>query len=311
MPLADDPEVPVKAVAPAKEKFFYGGQAVIEGVMMRGPRHYAVAVRLPQTKEIVVDRGELRAGVYTQRFWKLPFIRGLALMAETLHLGMKSLIWSVNMNARSKDVEIGKREIAISLVTSAVFGLLLFIVLPLVATGFTVRRSNSFLFVFVEGLIRVGLILGYLSLIALLPDVRRVFQYHGAEHKTINTFEAEEPMDVAHVRRASLLHPRCGTGFLLVVLVVSVILFTGVAAFSPSWFWIIVSRIVGIPVIAGVSVEAIRWMARHRYNPVVKVLLLPVLGTQRLTTRQPSDDQIEVAIAAFEAARAGEEAAAA
>src|SRR5205085_4894734 len=110
MPLADDPAVPERPVSPAKEKFFYGGQAVIEGVMMRGPHHYAVAVRLPQTKEIVVDRGELRAGVYTQRFWKLPFVRGLALMAETLHLGMKSLIWSVNMNARSKDVEIGKRE---------------------------------------------------------------------------------------------------------------------------------------------------------------------------------------------------------
>src|SRR4030088_1264968 len=115
MPPLPEGTKPPEPAAP-KEPFFYGGQAVIEGVMMRGPRHYAVAVRLPQTKEIVVDRGELRAGVYTQRFWKLPFVRGLALMAETLHLGMKSLIWSVNMNARSKDVEIGKREIAISLV---------------------------------------------------------------------------------------------------------------------------------------------------------------------------------------------------
>src|SRR5437868_14065944 len=306
MPLADDPQVPVQPVAPAKEKFFYGGQAVIEGVMMRGPHHYAVAVRLPQTKEIVVDRGELRAGVYTQRFWKLPFVRGLALMAETLHLGMKSLIWSVNMNARSKDVEIGKREIAISLVTSAIFGLLLFIVLPLVATGFTVRRSNSFLFVFVEGLIRVGLILGYLSLIALLPDVRRVFQYHVAEHKTINTFEAGWPLEVSSVRRASLLHPRCGTGFLLVVLVVSVVVFSIVALAHPNWFWLIVSRIVAIPIIAGVGFEAIRFMARHRRNPVVKVLLLPVLGTQKFTTREPSDDMLEVAIAAFNAAREGE-----
>src|SRR5436853_5607071 len=311
MPLPDEESEADQKVLPKKEPFFYGGAAVIEGVMMRGRRHYAVAVRVPSTLQIVVDRGELNAPIYVNPFWKQPFVRGLALIGEQMHLGMKALMWSANMNAGARDVQIGKREITGSVAVAAVFGLLLFIGLPLVLAGAAVHRSGSFLFVFVEGLIRVGLILGYLSLIALLPDVRRVFQYHGAEHKTINTFEAEEPVDVAHVRRASLLHPRCGTGFLLVVLVVSVILFTGVAAFSPSWFWIIVSRIVGIPVIAGVSVEAIRWMARHRYNPVVKVLLLPVLGTQRLTSRQPNDDQIEVAIAAFEAARAGVEAAAA
>jgi uncharacterized protein YqhQ len=229
-PLADDPEVPETPVQRVKEKFFYGGQAVIEGVMMRGPHHYAVAVRDPKSKEIVIDRGELKAAMYTSPFWKLPFIRGLALMGETIHLGMKSLIWSVNVNAGANDVKIGKREISISVATSAVFGLLIFIVLPLVATGFAVHKSGSLLFALVEGVIRVGLILGYLMLIAMIPDVRRVFQYHGAEHKTINAFESEWPLDVANVRRASLLHPRCGTGFLLVVLVVSVIL-TG-----RSWF---------------------------------------------------------------------------
>jgi uncharacterized protein YqhQ len=310
-PLADNPEVPEAPVPPAREKFFYGGQAVIEGVMMRGPRQYAVAVRDPKTKEIVIDRGELRAGVYTHPFWKLPFVRGLALMAETIHLGMKSLIWSVNVNAGANDVQIGKKEIAASVVTSAVFGLLLFIVLPLVATGFAVHRSGSLTFAVVEGVIRVGLILGYLALIGLLRDVRRVFQYHGAEHKTINAFEAEWPLDVTNVRRASLLHPRCGTGFLLVVLVVSVVLFSLVALLQPNWPELVLSRLIGIPVIAGVSVEAIRWMARHRENPVVEVLLWPVLATQKFTTREPSDDMLEVAIAAFRAAREGEEAAAA
>jgi uncharacterized protein YqhQ len=294
-----------------KEKFFYGGQAVIEGVMMRGPHHYAVAVRDPKSKEIIIDRGELKSAMYTNPFWKLPFIRGLALMGETVHLGMKSLIWSVNVNAGANDVKIGKREISISVATSAVFGLLIFIVLPLVATGFAVHKSGSLLFALVEGLIRVGLILGYLVLIGLIPDVRRVFQYHGAEHKTINAYESEWPLDVANIRRASLLHPRCGTGFLLVVLVVSVILFSLVALIHPNWPVLVLSRLIGIPVIAGVSVEAIRYMARHRFNPVVGVLLLPVLATQKFTTREPSDDMLEVSLAAFNAAREGEEAAAA
>ena len=310
-PLADDPAVPETPIPRAREKFFYGGQAVIEGVMMRGPHHYAVAVRDPKTKAIIIDRGELKAGMYTNPFWKLPFIRGLALMGETIHLGMKSLIWSVNVNAGANDIKIGKREISISVATSAVFGLLIFIVLPLVATGFAVHRSGSLAFALVEGLIRVGLILGYLILIGMIPDVRRVFQYHGAEHKTINAFESEWPLDVSNIRRASLLHPRCGTGFLLVVLVVSVVLFSLVALLHPNWPELILSRLIGIPVIAGVSVEAIRYMARNRTNRVVRVLLLPVLGTQKFTTREPSDDMLEVALAAFEAAREGEEAAAA
>ena len=298
MPLPDEESEADQKVLPKKEPFFYGGQAVIEGVMMRGRRHYAVAVRVPNTLQIVVDRGELNAPIYVNPFWKQPFVRGLALIGEQMHLGMKALMWSANMNAGARDVQIGKREIT---------GSVLFIGLPLVLAGAAVHRSGSFLFVVVEGLIRVGLVLGYLSLIALLPDVRRVFQYHGAEHKTINAFEAGWPLDVSSVRRASLLHPRCGTGFLLVVLVVSVVVFSIVALAQPNWFWLIASRVLAIPIIAGTGFEAIRYMARHRTNPVVKVLLLPVLGTQKFTTRQPSDDMLEVAIAAFNAAREGEE----
>jgi uncharacterized protein YqhQ len=305
MPLPGDVETPVST--PVKEQFFYGGQAVIEGVMMRGKRHYAVAVRLPNTKEIVVDRGELKAAIYVNPLWKLPILRGLALIGEQLHLGMKSLMWSANMNAGGKDVVIGKREITGSVVIAGVFGLVLFLGLPLLLAGIAVHRSGSFLFVVVEGLIRVGLVLGYLSAIALLPDVRRVFQYHGAEHKTINAFESGWPLDVPSVRRASLLHPRCGTGFLLVVLVVSVVVFSGVAVFHPNWFWLVVSRLLGIPLIAGIGFELIRFMARNRRNPVVRIMLLPVLGTQKFTTREPSDDMLEVAITAFNSARQGEE----
>jgi uncharacterized protein YqhQ len=300
---AESPKLTLKAEPP----FFYGGQAVIEGVMMRGKRHYAVAVRLPNTKEIVVDRGELKASIYVNPIWKLPFVRGLALIGEQLHLGMKSLIWSANMNAGGKDIMIGKKEITGSVAVAGVFAAAIFIALPLLLAGVAVHRSGSFLFVIVEGLIRVGLVLGYLAAIALLPDVRRVFMYHGAEHKTINAFESGWTLDVPSVRRASTLHPRCGTGFLLVVMVVSVVVFSVVAIFHPNWFWLVASRVLAIPLIAGAGFEAIRFMARHRTNPVVKILLLPVLGTQKFTTREPTDDMMEVAITAFNSAREGEE----
>ena len=307
MPL---PEVtaPEAEAKPKAEVFFYGGQAVIEGVMMRGKSHYAVAVRLPNTKEIVVDRGELKAPIYTNPIWKLPFVRGLALIGEQLHLGMKSLIWSANMNAGANNVEIGKKEITGSVAMAGVFALALFIGLPLFLAGLAIRGSGSFTFVLVEGVIRVGLVLGYLMAISLLPAVRRVFQYHGAEHKTINAFESGWALDIPSVRRASTLHPRCGTGFLLVVLVISVIVFSIVALFHPNLFWLVMSRVLAIPIIAGVGFELIRYMARHRTNPIVKIALLPVLGTQKFTTRQPTDDMLEVAICAFNSAREGEEA---
>src|ERR1700687_1266711 len=298
--------LPGKRGGKAQQPFFYGGQAVIEGVMMRGKRHYAVAVRLPTTKEIVIDRGELKASIYVNPIWKLPFVRGLALIGEQLHLGMKSLIWSANMNAGSKDIVIGKKEITGSVAIAGVFAAGIFIALPLLLAGVAVHRSGSFLFVVVEGLIRVGLVLGYLAAIALLPDVKRVFMYHGAEHKTITAFESGWALDVPAVRKASTLHPRCGTGFLLVVMVVSVVVFSIVAVFHPNWFWLIASRILAIPLIAGAGFEAIRFMARHRNNPVIKILLLPVLGTQKFTTREPTDDMLEVAITAFKGAREGE-----
>jgi uncharacterized protein YqhQ len=220
---------------------------------------------------------------------------------------MKSLIWSANMNAGGKDIVIGKKEVTVSVTVAGIIALGAFIGLPLLLAGITVHRNNSFTFVLVEGIVRVALVLGYLSAISLLPDVRRVFQYHGAEHKTINAFESGWALDVPSVRRASTLHPRCGTGFLLVVMVVSVIVFSIVAIFHPNLFWLVMSRVLAIPIIAGTGFELIRYMARHRHNPVVKVALLPVLGTQKFTTREPSDDMLEVAITAFNGARQGEE----
>jgi uncharacterized protein YqhQ len=290
----------------ARDGFFYGGQAVIEGVMMRGRSHFAVAVRVPTNGEVRVLRGRLTAPIYTNRWWRLPFVRGLALLAEQLHLGTRSLTWSAQVNAGAQEIEIGAREMAISLGVALGASLLLFFGLPLLGASFVVHRSSSFGFVLVEGVIRVGLVLAYLSLIALIPDVRRVFQYHGAEHKTINAYEAGWDLDVDGVRPASVLHPRCGTGFLLVVLVVSILVFSLVALFHPGWLGLIGSRLLGIPIIAGVAYESIRFLARHRANPVVRVLLLPVLYTQRFTTREPDDSMLEVAITAFQAVREGE-----
>src|SRR5438309_1248712 len=298
---ANPPERP-----PPKDPFFYGGQAVIEGVMMRGPTQYAVAVRLPSTGEILVDRGKLSAGLYRRRFWKLPFVRGLALLAEQVHLGTRCLAWSARVNAGAMDVELGRREIAVSIGVAVMGSLVLFIGLPLLGAGLLTHRSTSFWFVLVEGIIRVALVLGYLILVGTVRDVRRVFQYHGAEHKTINAYESGWPLQVSAVRDASPLHPRCGTGFLLVVLVISVLVFSVVAFFHPNWAWLIASRVLGIPVIAGASYECIRLLARHRRNAIVGVLLLPVLYTQKFTTREPDDGMLEVAIAAFNAAREGE-----
>src|SRR4030081_3024004 len=292
----------------AEPPFFYGRQAVVEGGVMGGKRRYAVAVRLPVTKEMLVARGELKASIYVNPMWKLPILRGLALIGEQLHLGMKSLIWSANMNAGGKDIVIGKKEITGSVAVAGVFALALFIGLPLLLAGVAVHRSGDFLFVLVEGVIRVRLVLGYLAAVALLPDVKRVFMYHGAEHKTINAFESGWPLDVPSVRRASTLHPRCGTGFLLVVVVVSMLVFSLVAIFHPNWFWLVVSRLLGVPLIAGVSYEVIRLMARRRDNPVGRVLLLPVLYTQKCTTPKIEDEVLEMARVAFNAAREGEEA---
>jgi uncharacterized protein YqhQ len=287
-------------------EFFYGGQAVVEGVMMRGRDRYAVAVRLPQSGEILVHRGELRSHLYRHLLWRLPFARGLAMVAEQLHLGMRSLIWATRVNAGAQDVEIGTREIGISLAVAVALSVGIFFGLPLVGAGLAIHRTGSLGFVLVEALIRIGLVVGYLLLVGLLPEVRRLFQYHGAEHKTVNALEAGWPLDPEHVRPASTLHPRCGTGFLLVVLVVSLFVFSLVAVFNPDWVGVVVSRLVGIPVVAALAYEAIRWLARHRRSPVAWALLQPVLATQRLTTREPDDGMLEVAIAALEAAREGE-----
>jgi uncharacterized protein YqhQ len=296
------------SAAVSREKFFYGGQAVLEGVLMRGRTTYAVAARRPDG-EIEVLRERLKSIVYTHPIWRLPLLRGLAGLWEQLHLGMKALMWSANLQAAGEQVELGAGAIRLTIAIAAVGAILFFLGVPLLAAGFLSRGHSSLFFGIVDGVVRIALLLAYLYLISFKSEIARLFAYHGAEHKTINAFEAGLPLDVPNVRTQSTLHPRCGTGFLLAVMVVSAFVFGLVG--RPPLPLLLLSRIVLIPLIAMLAYEFIRFAGRHRNNPVVKVLILPFLLTQKLTTREPDDRQIEVALASFEAARAEEKEAAA
>ncbi len=285
----------------ASAPFFYGGQAVIEGVLMRGPSEWAVAARRPDGG-IALRQEHLRSRMYRSGSYRLPFIRGVVGLVEMLHLGTSAMIWSANVKAKAENLEIGRGAIAVTLAFSAVFSFGLFFGLPLLAGG-ALQRHSTFGFTLVEGVTRGVLVLGYMYLISLIPDVRRLFQYHGAEHKTINAFERGAPLTIEGVSPQSRLHPRCGTGFLVVVVFVSIIVFSIVG--RPVLPLLILSRIVGVPVVAAISYEVIRLGARHAANPVVAKLLTPVLAAQLLTTREPDGSMIEVALTSFKAVYAG------
>ncbi len=292
------------------EPRLYGGQAVLEGVMMRGRRFMAVAVRAP-SGEIVV-RGEPLAGrAYTARWARWPLVRGVVLLWEQLALGTRSLVFSANVAlAESADaarqVDLPARALWGTILVALAGATALFFVVPVLAMAYLDRfLGSAVLSNLVEKGLRLGLVLGYIGGIGLVPDIRRVFQYHGAEHKTINAYEAGAPLTVASVRAFPLEHPRCGTTFLLLVVLVSFLLFTLLG--QPPLVERILSRVLLIPVVAGLAYEFIRWAARQYHRPLVRTVLAPGLLVQRLTTREPDDAQIAVAIAALRAVLAAEE----
>ena len=287
------------AAASATQPFFYGGQAVMEGVLMRGPVSWAVAARRPDGG-ISMRQDELKSRMYRSAFFRLPLVRGVVGLAEMMHLGTSAMIWSANVKAKAENIEIGRGAIAATLAFSAVFSFALFFGLPLLSAG-VLQRHSTLGFTLVEGAIRGGLVVGYMYLISFLPDVRRLFQYHGAEHKTINAYESGAPLTVEGVAPQSRLHPRCGTGFLIVVVFVSIIVFTLVG--RPPLPLLILSRVVLVPVVASLSYELIRLGAKNSTNPVVSRLLIPVMAAQYLTTREPDGSMIEVALTAFNAVR--------
>ncbi|HUJ91895.1 MAG TPA: DUF1385 domain-containing protein [Gaiellaceae bacterium] len=285
-----------------------GGQAVLEGVMMRAPAHWSVAVRTPSGTIEHVSR-PIESAMARHRLLRLPVIRGVMALGESLAIGFRALAISANYAAQEAreaeeeglpepeaEKELSRGALIFAFAVAIGFAIALFKVTPGVLTELLPIRSGGW-FVVVEGLIRVTIFVLYLALISLLPDLRRVFQYHAAEHKAINAYEAGEELEPEIVQRYSLIHPRCGTAFLLWVMVIAVFVF---AFFGrPDWYWLIVTRILLLPVIAGLAYELIRFAGKHSDNRVLMAVLAPGLWLQRLTTREPSLDQLEVSIRAL------------
>ena len=275
-----------------------GGQAVLEGVMMRSPGNWAVAVRTHAGVIAQVTR-PIDSSMAHHWYLRLPIVRGVMALGESLAIGFRALAISANYAAQEEgeevETELSRGALIFAFVIAIGFAIALFKVTPGLITEALPIKSGGW-FVIVEGLIRVSIFIAYLSLISLLPDLRRVFQYHGAEHKAINAYEAGEELEPEIVQRYSLIHPRCGTAFLLWVMVLAVFVF---AFFGrPAWYWLVATRILLLPVIAGLAYEVIRFAGKHQ-NKVVMTILAPGLWLQRLTTREPSLEQLEVSIRAL------------
>jgi uncharacterized protein YqhQ len=284
-----------------------GGQAVLEGVMMRGPSVWSVAVRKPDGEIAEVNR-EIRSALARHRWLRVPVLRGVIALGESLAIGFRALAISANYAAEevreegaapepaAKPAELTRGQLVFAFAIAIGFALMLFKVGPALITNW-LPIGDGAEFVVVEGVIRVAVFVVYLSVISFLPDLRRVFQYHAAEHKAINAYEAGDPLEPEVVQRHSLIHVRCGTAFLLYVMVVAIFVFAFFG--KPAWYWLIITRVGLLPVIAGIAYEIIRFAGKHPTNPVLRTLLGPGLLLQRLTTRQPTLDQVEVSIRAL------------
>jgi len=281
------------------EPFHYGGQAVIEGVMIRGRESVAVSVRQPNG-ELNIVRQPL-GSIYKGRFREMPLVRGIIVLIETLVLGTRALLHSAQVASAE---EIGEKiPTAVlwgTIAASIAFAVALFFLAPLFTTRYLVDPyiNSTLLSNVVEGLIRIGIFIAYLKLIGLMPDIKKVFAYHGAEHKVVNAYEAGIPLDVESVKNYSTAHARCGTAFIFIVLIIAIFVFALLGR-PPLWISI-VSRIVLIPVIAIIGYEIMRFGAGHMENRIVKILLAPGLMLQAMTTREPDDSQLEAAISALD-----------
>ena len=297
--MSPDPRPPTLNLQPPTTT--YGGQAVLEGVLMRGRRYAAVAVRAPSSR-IVIRSERLPTRLYGGWIAKTPFLRGLTLLWDTMGLGMKALLFSADVAQEGEEGEQAELNKPLQWTTVAVailVGVGGFFLLPLAVAGLIEQAiPSSLLANTIEGLFRLALLIGYIWAIGHVPEIRRVFAYHGAEHRTIHAFEAGDPLDVEHIKRYPPAHPRCGTAFLLLVVAISIVLFAALG--SPDWPIRIASRILGIPVIAGIAYEVLKFGGAHADNPLVKLIVGPGLALQALTTRYPEPDMIEVAVAAFE-----------
>jgi uncharacterized protein YqhQ len=284
-----------------------GGQAVLEGVMMRGVSTWSVACRTPEG-DIQVSSEPIVSWAKRHRILRLPVIRGVVALGESLKIGFKALAISANAQLADgeEEEEIGGFTWGLTIFFSLLLAVGLFFVIPVGATSLIKDwLGSAILFWLVEGVLRTAIFIGYLFLISKLPDLLRVFQYHGAEHKTISCFEAGDDLIPQRAAQYSRLHPRCGTSFLLIVMVLAIFVFAPIGL--PAWYWLVVSRILGIPLIAGLSYEVIKWAGKHRNKRWVRALMWPGLMLQNLTTREPDHDQLEVAIRSLNAVLAVED----
>jgi len=290
-------------MARAPEPRYLGGQAVMEGVMMRGERTYAVAVRT-ESGDIEIDVKD--APAWAQRWSRIPLVRGVMMLAESLTLGFRALAWSAHKSMPEEE-QVSKRAMGWSMAIAMVFFTVVFILLPAFGARGLDRLVpfDGFWLHVVEGTMRLGIFLAYLVLIARLDDIRRVFEYHGAEHKAIAAYENDVPLTPDEAQKFTTQHVRCGTNFLLTVMVVTIIVYAFVG--RPSWTLLVASRIALIPLIAGISYEIIRFAARHMQWGWVRTAMIPGLSLQRLTTREPSLEQLEVAIVSVRAVLTAEQ----
>jgi uncharacterized protein YqhQ len=282
----------------------YGGQAVIEGVMMRGQKAFAIAMRAPDGS-IVIHR-ETLGSVYRSKITKIPFLRGVILLWDALGLGMRALTLSANTQT-GEDEKLEGPALYLTLGISLAIGIGLFFLLPAGLGGLAERNLDwsPWLANLLEGVIRLILLIVYIWAIGFMPDIRRIFGYHGAEHKTINAYEAGAELTPESVARFSLQHPRCGTAFMLTLVLISILVFTALGPLP--MFWRLASRVLLIPVLAGIAVEYIRWTANHLDSPLVRFLIKPNLALQALTTREPDLSMLEVAIESFKTMRQAEQ----
>jgi uncharacterized protein YqhQ len=282
----------------------YGGQAVIEGVMMRGQKAFAIAMRAPDGS-IVVHKEDL-AAVYRSKITKTPFLRGIILLWDALGLGMRALTLSANTQT-GEDEKLEGPALYLTLGTSLAIGIGLFFLLPAGVGGLAEKYLgwSPWLNNFAEGVIRLILLITYMWAIGFMPDVKRLFGYHGAEHKTINAYEAGVELTPENVAKFPIEHARCGTAFILTLVLISILVFTLLGPLPI--LWRLASRVLLIPFMAGIAVEYIRWTANHLDSPIVRLLIKPNLALQSLTTREPDRSMLEVAIASFKTMRQAEQ----
>ena len=297
MALRDDHAVPDAPLVASRDAPI-GGQAVLEGVMMRGVSSWAVAVRTPEGS-IDVSSFPLISWSRRRRVYRWPLVRGVVALIESLAIGMRALNISAGAQLPDGDQEMSRATWVVTAVVALCFAVGLFFVVPVGLTSLIKHQlGSSVAFWAVEGVVRTSIFIGYLFLLSRIADLRRVFEYHGAEHKVISCFEASDRLVPERAKLYSRLHPRCGTSFLLVVMIVAIFVFAPIGL--PAWWVLVITRIVGLPLIAGLSFELIKWAGRNRRRRWVQVIMYPGMQLQRLTTREPDLEQLAVAIGALE-----------